>query len=148
MGNARRPIVLDDTGQQEELQTADYLDIPESITYTAGENVLAGHICYIKSDGKAWKARANADSTAHADLVALENISADATGEFSIPGNDVPLPAAQTTTPGTTLFLSKDTAGLVDSAPVITSQNYLIEVGRALTASTQAFEPERRVKRF
>lgn len=50
---------------------------------TAGENVVIGEVCYYKSDGKFWKTDANAESTSKGLIaLAIENINAEATGEF------------------------------------------------------------------
>lgn len=46
-----------------------------AITLAAGEDLLAGDVVYIKSDGKAWKADANAVTTTPAIGMAVANIS-------------------------------------------------------------------------
>jgi hypothetical protein len=50
---------------------------------TAGENVVIGDVCYLKSDGKFWKADADAEATAKGLIVmATASISQNATGVF------------------------------------------------------------------
>ena len=49
----------------------------------AGEDVTFPDLCYLKSDGKYWKADADAIATTEGELViVLETIAADATGDF------------------------------------------------------------------
>ena len=55
-------------------------------TLTAGENVAFGDVCYIKSDGKAWKGDANSASTSSVVAMATGTILADASGEFLLIG--------------------------------------------------------------
>ena len=49
---------------------------------TVGENVSAGEILYMKSDGKYWKADADAVGTMPAVVMAMETILADASGKL------------------------------------------------------------------
>lgn len=51
-------------------------------TLTAGENLVFGNFCYLKSDGKYWKADANAATTMPVIAMAAATISADDSGEF------------------------------------------------------------------
>jgi len=56
-------------------------------TFTAGENLVSGNLCYLKSDGKFWKADASADTTADKMLaLCIEAINADADGSFLVQG--------------------------------------------------------------
>lgn len=57
-----------------------------TVTKTAGENLAFGNIVYFKSDGKAWKADANAAGAYPAVAMALATIVADATGSFLLLG--------------------------------------------------------------
>ena len=56
------------------------------IALTAGENVVFGDACYIKSDGKMWKADADAIATGGAVALAIATIAADASGDFLLQG--------------------------------------------------------------
>ena len=51
---------------------------------TAGESVVFGEVCYVKSDGKLWKSDADAATTMPAMFMALASISADAAGLFLV----------------------------------------------------------------
>lgn len=53
---------------------------------TAGENLAIGDAVYAKSDGKMWKADADAAGTMPVVALATASISADATGEFLLLG--------------------------------------------------------------
>lgn len=67
--------------------TSDHTWSGTVVDAVAGENVAFGDVCYLKSDGKYWKADADAEATAMGVcLMALGSISADATGEFLIAG--------------------------------------------------------------
>lgn len=55
-------------------------------TFVAGENVVFGEVCYMKSDSKFWKADADAESTGPAIAMALASINADASGSFLFHG--------------------------------------------------------------
>lgn len=55
-------------------------------TMTAGENLAIGDVCYRKSDGKWWKADADAAASMPALAMATDTISADATGVFLLNG--------------------------------------------------------------
>jgi len=82
---------------------------------TAGESLVNGNLCYLKSDGKMWKADASADTTCDTLLaMCLDTIAADATGTFQLFG--------QWTTTGLT-------AG---------SKYYVSETGGAITATAPA----------
>ena len=51
---------------------------------TAGEAVVFGEVCYVKSDGKLWKSDADAATTMPAMFMALATIGADAAGLFMV----------------------------------------------------------------
>jgi hypothetical protein len=56
------------------------------ITLTAGSTVAFGDACYIASTGKATLAKGDAIATSSAVVMALESISADASGSFLLLG--------------------------------------------------------------
>lgn len=57
------------------------------VEMTVGEGVVIGDVCYLKSDGKMWKADADAEATANGlIMMALETIAQDATGKFLLEG--------------------------------------------------------------
>ena len=53
---------------------------------TAGESLVMGNIVYMKSDGKLWKADANAAGLFPAMAMALGTIAANASGSFLLSG--------------------------------------------------------------
>lgn len=108
-------------------------------TFTAGENLVAGNICYLKSDGKFWKAKGDAEATTKGRLlIALASISANATGLFLIRGyyTDSGLTA------GGTYFISTSTAGAkATTAP--SSGNFARVVGWAMSTTSFYFDPSK-----
>ena len=58
-----------------------------SATMTAGEALDFGQLCYLKSDGKWWKADADAATSMPGLAIAGATIAADATGVFILPGS-------------------------------------------------------------
>jgi len=54
--------------------------------FTAGEDLTQGEICYLKSDGKLWKASATSSATSRAIAMCVAPVSADAMGPFLIRG--------------------------------------------------------------
>ncbi len=59
----------------------------DTISATAGENVAIGDLCYLKNDGKFWKADADAEATSKGMLaLATAAIAAEATGVFLVYG--------------------------------------------------------------
>lgn len=109
------------------------------VTLTAGENLVFGEVCYVKSDGKIWKADADAIATSSALLMALDSISADADGEFLITGfarND-----AWSWTVGGLIFLSTTAGALTQTAPSGTDDVIQI-LGVATHADRMIFTPQ------
>ena len=107
--------------------------------FTAGEALTAGNICYLKSDGKFWKARGNAEATTKGRIVmALASISANASGQFLVRGyyTDSGLTA------GATYFISTSTAGAkATTAP--SSGNFARVVGWAMSTTSFYFDPSK-----
>lgn len=74
-----------------------YINIPDpasdhgsegqTVTKTAGETVAIGDLCYFKSDGKFWKADADAEATSKGMLaLATAAITAESSGVFLVYG--------------------------------------------------------------
>lgn len=122
------------------LATKGYVDSvfeTQTETLTAGENVVAGEICYLKSDGKYWRAKADAEATTKGRIVmANATITADNTGTFITKGNytDSGL------TVGGTYFLSISIAG-VKTTTTPTSGNFVRVLGWATSATNFYFKP-------
>lgn len=109
-------------------------------TLTAGEALVLGDVCYLKSDGKMWKADADAIATASATAIALATISANATGSFGMHGylrNDT----AYAWTVGGLLYLSTTAGAITKTAPSGTDDVVQI-LGQAYTADIIYFNPQ------
>lgn len=108
-------------------------------TVTAGETLAQWDVCYIKSDGKAWKADADAIATASAILIATAAISANATGTFGVLGlvrND----GWSAWTVGGLVYLSTTAGGMTQTAP--TGTDKVVQVlGVAYAAKIIFFSP-------
>lgn len=109
-------------------------------TLTAGENLVIGDVCYIKSDGKLWKADASAIATASAVAIALATISADASGSFGIHGY-LRKDSLYALTIGGLVYLSETAGAATQTAPTTTDAVTQI-LGVALTADILYFNPQ------
>jgi len=109
-------------------------------SYTAGENVAPGNVCYLKpADGKMWKAQANAEATTKGTLgLALETKSAEAACLFLLNG--------YYTTTGLTagdIFLSDTAAGgILTTAPDSDGDQVRI-IGMNESTTVLHFDPDR-----
>lgn len=106
---------------------------------TAGETLVAGNICYLKSDGKYWKTDADAAATSTGRLLmATTSISADASGLFYKFG-------ARWTTTGLTVgvpyFLSLTAGAIVTDTSSFAVGDIIRVVGYAESATVFIFEP-------
>ena len=109
-------------------------------TDTAGENLVAKNVCYRKSDGKLWKAKADAAATMPGIALASASISGDATGEFHARGK-VTLTSHGFGDSGALLYVSEDTAGLLTSTAPTGSGEQVQIVGQIVDANTIDFSP-------
>lgn len=107
---------------------------------TAGENVAFGDQCYLKSDGKMWKADASAEATADGLIfMAMATILANAEGVFLKEGfvrND-----AWTWTVGGKLYISPTPGGPTQTKPTTTGEIVRI-TGYATHADKLYFHPD------
>lgn len=129
------------TGSIEDLTPTPSSDLTASgirASLTAGENVVFGDVCYIKSDGKLWKADANAATLYPAFFMAVATILADASGSFLMLGfarND-----AWTWTVGGAIYLSTTVGAMTQTQPSATDD--VIQVlGFATHADRMLFKP-------
>lgn len=126
-----------DIGNLSGTNTGDNANLTE--TLTAGENLTAGDICYLKSDGKYWKAKGDAKATTAGTLrMALASISADATGSFLKRG----VWTTSGLTAGATYFISTSTAG-AKTTTTPTTGNFIRVVGVAQSSTIFEFEPSK-----
>lgn len=108
-------------------------------TGTVGENVAFGDVLYLKfSDGKWWKAKADAYTTTPAVRMALGTINANASGTLLIEGN-VRYDTWNFT--AAKIYLSAATAGAITSTQPSTTGNQIQVIGIAKTATTLYFKP-------
>lgn len=105
----------------------------------AGENLAQFETCYLKNDGKLWKAQGDAYATTEGTLaMALEAISADDTGAFILCGwvrDDT-----WTWTVGGRIYVSPSTAGVITQT-VPASGEQIRKVGFAYSAAIIWFGP-------
>jgi hypothetical protein len=121
---------------------SDHTASGEIITGTAGEALLFGDVCYLKSDGKFWKTDADTQATTAGMIVmALESISADATGNFLKKGYARDDTWAWATV-GKELFISATAGTITDMAPSTTGQ-FVRLIGYAKAADYIEFDPSK-----
>jgi hypothetical protein len=106
------------------------------VNATAGENLVAGDLTYLKSDGKYWKASVSSSTTGTAKLLlANATINADTSGEFIAYGTFT----TSGLTAGSVYFMSTG-GGISTASP--TTQDYVIRpVGTASSTTTLEFDP-------
>jgi hypothetical protein len=112
------------------------------LTATAGEDIAIGNLCYLKSDGKYWKAKADAAGTMPTVVMAAQTISANAEGLFLVKGfirNDDGWGGALTV--GGLLYTSAATGGAMTQTPPAVSGNRVQIVGYAYAARKVYFNP-------
>jgi hypothetical protein len=116
-----------------------------SASLTAGETVVFGELCYMKSDGKMWKADADASTTMPGIAIAGASINADASGTFILPGSFI-RDDSWTWTVGGLIYAGSGatgthTAGAINqSAPNGTGDQVQV-VGVATHADRMYFDP-------
>lgn len=108
-------------------------------TATAGENLVFGDVCYMKSDGKMWKADANAAGLYPATAMALETINANASGSFLLQGQARDDTWAWTI--GGVIYLSTTPGAMTQTQPAATDDVIQV-IGVAFpNADTMYFNP-------
>lgn len=111
-----------------------------TIAGTAGEGLAIGDVAYLKSDGKWWKADADAQATADGLLgMATAAISTDASGVFLLHG--LYRDDTWNWTVGGRLYVGATPGNPTQTAPSTTGQIQRI-VGYALTADVACFCPD------
>jgi hypothetical protein len=108
-------------------------------TLTAGEDLVIGDVCYVKSDGKMGKADADAIATSSALFMATGTIANNASGTFLAWGllrDD----SAYNFTIGGLVYLSTTPGGITQTAPSGTDDVIQI-LGVAMTADIVFFTP-------
>ncbi len=108
-------------------------------TFTAGESVTFGQLCYMKSDSKLWKTDANDDAKMPGIAMALASISADATGLFIFFG--VVRDDSWAWTVGGMIYASETPGALTQTAPS-TAGAFVQPIGIATHADRMLFKPD------
>ena len=108
-------------------------------TGTVGENVVFGDVLYLKfSDGKWWKAKADAYATTPGVRMAMASISANASGVLLIEGN---VRYDSWSFAANKVYLSAATAGSATTTQPSTTGNQIQVLGIAKTSTTMYFKP-------
>ena len=104
------------------------------LTATAGENLVNGNICYLKNDGKYWKADSDTETTCKTNLlIATETITSDAIGNFSDNYNFT----TSGLTTGDTYYLKND-GGITNSTNGL---SIIVIIGYAKSSTILNFRP-------
>ena len=104
-------------------------------TFTAGEDLLAGDLCYLNVDGKVWKTDASAESTVVGQLIiAAEDILADASGLFLLYGKASGFTGLTT---GAPCYISETAGEITQTQPT----TFVRLIGFALSATTIFLSP-------
>jgi hypothetical protein len=107
-------------------------------TMTVGEAITHYQVCYVKSDGDVYKAKADATITMPALLIASDSAVA---GSLLLYTNGFITNGAWGWTPGSLLYVDNTTAGAITATPPGASGNVVQIVGQALSATTIYFNP-------
>lgn len=105
---------------------------------TAGEDLTIGQVGYIKSDGKVWKADADAAATMPVAVLATGTVAAGAQGEFLLLG--AMRDDTWDWTGGGLLYCDTTAGALTQTAPSGTGDQVQV-VGIAITAHIILFNP-------
>lgn len=114
-----------------------------TVTKTAGEAIMAGQVCYLKSDGKMWLAKADAVATAGPCLIGLatDTIASNATGVFLLKWYFQDF-FVFSMTPCVPQYISAATAGAITETAPSTATNIARIIGYAETADIIYFSPD------
>jgi hypothetical protein len=116
---------------------------PIIVQGVAGENHAFGDICYLGSDGKFYKAKADSASTTPARVMATESIKASDGGNYLRLGRVSN--SSWTWTVGGELYLSDSTGGAATQTKPIIGGHVLQELGYAISATIFDFNPNMRI---
>jgi len=109
------------------------------VTLVAGEAVAFGNLCYMKSDEKMWKAKADASTTLPGIAMALASIDADASGLFLLLG--IARDDSWAWTVGGMIYAS-ETPGAMTQTPPSTAGAFVQPIGIATHADRMLFKPD------
>jgi hypothetical protein len=117
---------------------ADHTGSGTIVSMTAGETLVAGDVVYFKSDGKVWKADADAAGCFPAIGISLSGVNADAAANILLHG--IFRDDTYTWTVGGVLYLA-DTPGAMTHTAPSTATDVVQVVGVAIHADRVLFNP-------
>jgi len=109
-------------------------------TYTAGENIAQYDTVYIKSDGKIYKAKANAAATCKIIGIASAAIASSAAGVVYLLGEVTN--GSWSWTIGVIIFLSAATGGALTETPPSGGGQFVVRIGLAISTTKIILKPE------
>lgn len=110
--------------------------------FTAGESLSVGHVCYLKDDGKMWKADADFEAMSKSFMaIAVGTVAADTVAKFLIRGF-IKNGSWSFATIGVPLFLHT-TSGLPTETRPTGSGDIVRIVGYVLSSNIMYFEPDK-----
>lgn len=119
---------------------ADHEVLGRTVRGQAGENLALFEVCYLKSDGKLWKSKADAAATMPALYMATGALAAEAYGTFLVLGY-----ARDDTwnwTVGGFVYAFDDTGGAMIQVAPSDSGDQVQRLGIAVTADLVFFKPD------
>jgi hypothetical protein len=120
----------------EVLVTPPLISGPNVKTLLAGESLVLGDLVYLKSDGKWWKAKADAADTSSGLIgIALESKSAGEAIRVALPGSVV-YNSGWSWTIGCILYISAVTGGLITETQPSATTNIIRVVGFPISATS------------
>lgn len=143
--NAKKKVTALNAWKLDPGSLADHGFCGVQVVGTAGENLAIGDVCYLKSDGKYWKAQGDAAATMPAVAMATAAITADAAGVLLLDGylrNDDGWGGALTVGSPALLYVSAATAGALTQTAPSGSGEFVQVIGYAHGARTVRFKPE------
>ena len=115
----------------------------QSTNLIVGENIIAGQICYYKSDSKVWLSISDSELTSGGVLIllALQTVNQNLTGSFLMNGfyrND----SVFNMTVGLAQYIDSTTPGLITETPPSVETNIVRLIGYAKTSHILFFSPD------
>lgn len=144
----RKPLVLDDSCEPQELQPGDTIDVqPDTIDRTFTSTAVPGQVQYIDGGGSVDLAQADAVGTSVPFGFAQAGVLAAATGTVVLDGSfalttvqwDVVTGQVGGLTPGAQYYLDPNVAGNIlpqaGIAAALTTGEYCVRVGQAMSTT-------------
>lgn len=135
----KKPLVVGSQGQIQQLQAGDVIATVPQFTATNGDAGAhsPGDVVYISSGTTVKQAEASSYTTVRAQAVAVESVSAGASGLYQYEGVANVFSGL---TPGATYFLSPSSPGQLVSSPPTGTGEWVMVVGQAFSATELSIE--------